>query len=470
MIVGGWAYQQEHYIRNDNELPWSTTKPGVFPTPIGLSNRLHTWSIDWMYVLKPFHYQFKCWFFVFLVPATFAEPVKKYPDYFVHGKPLTAFLETYPYALPSFICASFSTLMLVFAVCFVRETLSTPGEHDKKDNDQLLQHTSSRKAYSTFSRSDRVSEMVSSESLTSLISTKSKEYLRMFSLDDCMTMAVLYVCVVHIQLTFQTGYYQGMCLYWTMRKAKRRMITLGDYIRAYSIVDGKWSLKWWPWIECWADCYSFSKSRHLPIACYLGCFTFDGQAIWHSTLVPGGVLWFHDHIQYPILGEIPIQYTWFAGTFIYPFLGESSSYFVCFCLVDPCNDRHDSYHSNSEWCSTSIINMQSKQHCWRYVNLPESRCHWMPLLMPAYSFIQSGQYDRSSSLWSHMVWVSQPYLLTLSFILTDMSTYQYQITEAIMDPFPFAYIHRLACSGYHRSYHFLFNYEVSTTKDWCSSV
>lgn len=35
----------------------------------------------------------------------------------------------------------------------------------------------------------------------------------MFSLDDCMTMAVLSVCAVHTQLTFQTGYYQGMYTY-----------------------------------------------------------------------------------------------------------------------------------------------------------------------------------------------------------------------------------------------------------------
>lgn len=146
--------------------------------------------------------------------------MKKFPDYFAHGAPLTVFFETYPYALPSLICGSFSTLMLILAICFVKETQSIPPEErDSKDNGQLLRHTS-RKAYSTFNDSDRLSKMASAGNIATRISTKTKGFLRMFSLDDCMTMAVLSVCAVHTQFTFQTGFYRGMYKYWIKRKSR----------------------------------------------------------------------------------------------------------------------------------------------------------------------------------------------------------------------------------------------------------
>lgn len=68
IIVGGCTYQQEHYIGNDREIPWSATKPSIFPAPIGLSIGLHAWPIYWLYVYEPVYLQI--WLLILCLPCT----------------------------------------------------------------------------------------------------------------------------------------------------------------------------------------------------------------------------------------------------------------------------------------------------------------------------------------------------------------------------------------------------------------
>ncbi|KAI7883987.1 hypothetical protein K492DRAFT_192186 [Lichtheimia hyalospora FSU 10163] len=99
-------------------------------------------------------------------------------------------------------------LMLILSVWLVEETRSATANHDK-DNEQLLGHTS-WEGYSTFDHCDRLSAIAPSGTMTNIVSSKTKKFLKTFALDDCMTVAVLSVCVVHAQLALQVGYYQGI--------------------------------------------------------------------------------------------------------------------------------------------------------------------------------------------------------------------------------------------------------------------
>ena len=131
-----------------------------------------------------------------------SEPVRKYPNVFGRGGPITDFLTEFPYFLPCFAASCIATIGWIAGFLFLEETLIRKKQMQIAQNGEqqglLINGENESEDYQTFGRQSGGNQF--------------NEPQPSATFRDVLTPAVVGVCITYALAAYQNVFYDGKCL------------------------------------------------------------------------------------------------------------------------------------------------------------------------------------------------------------------------------------------------------------------